>query len=233
MLWPTLSVRQTCEPKRRSSPSLGAPSSRKSEAHAQRTTVHLCSRNAPLRRRPWVGRVFSVRFPGGRNMPWARKGPGPCRAGRSPRLPNAGQFSRAFCPNRSGFGKNALEKSPENARRNHLGCRMYFGPHPWGLAGQVSARAHSTPIDIHETDSGEDNACGCLVCGGPTVAVYSGQDISQSLGSNARSLLQSSASGVLFLVASISRTRSPTAMHVPTTLAPWLLPALQTTLGRR
>ena len=115
---------------------MGSPSSLKTEAHVRQPPIlQLCSRNTPLGRRPRVGHVFSLRFPGSRNMLWARKGPGPWRAGRSAGLPNTGQILPGFCPNQSRFGQNAGENWLEIARRSHLGRHTSAGPHPRGLAG--------------------------------------------------------------------------------------------------
>ena len=131
--------------------------------------------DAPLRRRPRVGRVFSVEFPGGHNMPWARKGPGPWRAGRSAGLLNASQFSRAFCPNRSRFGQNARENWPENAQRCLFGRRMSAGPPTRDFAGHCAC-PHPNPAKRHSArrNTAKPTPADARPAGVPSLALYHG-----------------------------------------------------------
>ncbi|KAF2369253.1 hypothetical protein BSL88_16740, partial [Acinetobacter baylyi] len=65
----------------------------------------------------------------------ARNGHGPRRAGQSAGLRNAGQFSRAFCPNRDRFGQNARENWP--ALGSPADRPALRGPGPFLAQGMV------------------------------------------------------------------------------------------------
>lgn len=169
-----------------------------------------------------------------RNTPWVRKGPGPWRAGRSAWLPNAGQCSRAFCPNRYRFGQNAHENWPENVRRRHHGGRNSAGPPPRGLVGHCECPlTHATKRHSARRTGSRPTPVDPRPAGVPSLVLYHGSVPSRCPGSNALSLPQLCASGVLSLVVSISGNLSPQPRISQQRRCQRQLPALWKTLGVR